>query len=425
ASPAPTPRQDAVEQSLRQVSPGLEGSVWERTAGNRLGASAPGGSDWLLQTPGCWGDPSCADRPGSRRLLEKVREDIAQARQSVDISTLAPFPNGGFQDAIVAGLKEAARKGNRLQVRVLVGAAPVYHVNVIPSSYRDELVAKLGPDAADITLNVASMTSSKTGFSWNHSKLVVVDGESVITGGINSWKDDYLDTTHPVNDVDLALSGPAAGSAGRYLDALWDWTCKNKSSWSSVWFASSNGAGCLPTLPRTTAPAAVGDVPAIAVGGLGVGIRQSDPASPFKPALPDASAAKCGLTGRDHTNADRDYDTVNPEESALRALVASATEHVEISQQDLNAFCPLLPRFDIRLYDTLAAKLAAGVKVRIVVSDPANRGAVGSGGYSQITSLSEVSDVLRARLKLLTGDDRKARTAMCQSLQLASFRAPD
>lgn len=420
---AATPHLDAVEQSLRQVSPGLEGSVWERTAGNRLGASTPGGSDWLLQTPGCWGDPSCADRPGSRRLLEKVREDIARARQSVDISTLAPFPNGGFQDAIVAGLKEAAGKGNRLTVRILVGAAPVYHANVIPSSYRDELVAKLGPDAAHITLNVASMTASKTSFSWNHSKLVVVDGETVITGGINSWKDDYLDTTHPVNDVDLALSGPAAGSAGRYLDTLWDWTCRNKSSWSSVWFASSNGAGCLPTLPRTAGPAGGGDVPAIAVGGLGVGIRQSDPASAFQPALPDASAAKCGLTGRDHTNADRDYDTVNPEESALRALVASATEHIEISQQDLNAFCPLLPRYDIRLYDTLAAKLAAGVKVRIVVSDPANRGAVGSGGYSQIKSLSEVSDILRSRLTVLTGDDRTARAAMCQSLQLASFRA--
>ncbi|MFD9568781.1 phospholipase D-like domain-containing protein [Streptomyces sp. NPDC059982] len=426
AADSPTPHLDAVEQTLRQVSPGLEGSVWERTAGNRLGATAPGGADWLLQSPGCWGDPACAERPGSARLLDKMRQDIAQARQSVDISTLAPFPNGGFQDAIVAGLKEAAQKGNRLQVRIMVGAAPVYHANVIPSSYRDEMVAKLGPAAANITLNVASMTTSKTGFSWNHSKLVVVDGNSVITGGINSWKDDYLDTAHPVNDVDLALSGPAAGSAGRYLDTLWDWTCRNKGSWTSVWFASSNGAGCLPTLPRPAAPAGGGgDVPAVAVGGLGVGIRQSDPASAFRPVLPTASDTKCGVGVHDNTNADRDYDTVNPEESALRALVASATGHIEISQQDLHATCPPLPRYDIRLYDTLAAKLVAGVKVRIVVSDPANRGAVGSDGYSQIKSLSEVSDALKGRLTALTGDAGKARAAMCDGLQLATFRASD
>ncbi|MCX5195261.1 phospholipase D-like domain-containing protein [Streptomyces sp. NBC_00249] len=421
---SPTPHLDSVEQALRQVSPGLEGSVWERTAGNRLGASTPGGADWLLQTPGCWGDPACTDRPGSRRLLDKTREDIAQARQTVDISTLAPFPNGGFQDAIVAGLKEAVQKGNRLQVRIMVGAAPIYHANVVPSSYRDELVAKLGPAAANVTLNVASMTTSKTAFSWNHSKLVVVDGSSVITGGINSWKDDYLDTAHPVNDVDLALSGPAAGSAGRYLDTLWDWTCRNKSSWTSVWFASSNGAGCLPTLPRPAAPAG-GDVPALAVGGLGVGIRQSDPSSAFRPVLPTAPDTKCVVGVHDNTNADRDYDTVNPEESALRALVASATSHIEISQQDMNATCPPLPRYDIRLYDTLAAKLAAGVKVRIVVSDPANRGAVGSDGYSQIKSLSEVSDVLRGRLTALTGDEGRSKAAMCQGLQLATFRASD
>ncbi|MFE1803498.1 phospholipase [Streptomyces sp. NPDC059533] len=426
AAGAPTPHLDSVEQTLRQVSPGLQGSIWERTSGNRLGSSTPEGADWLLQTPGCWGDAACSDRPGSRRLLEKMRQDIADARQTVDISTLAPFPNGGYQEAIVAGLRESIRKGNRLKVRIMVGAAPVYHSTVIPSSYRDELLAKLGPAAADsITLNVASMTTSKTAFSWNHSKLLVVDGSSVITGGINSWKDDYLETTHPVSDVDLALSGPAAGSAGRYLDSLWDWTCRNKNNWNSVWFAASSGAECMPTLPRPAAPEGGGYVPALAVGGLGVGIRQNDPTSSFRPVLPTADDTKCGIGLHDNTNADRDYDTVNPEESALRALVSSATSHIEISQQDVHATCPPLPRYDVRLYDALAAKLVSGVKVRIVVSDPANRGTIGSGGYSQIKSLSEVSDALRGRVTSLTGDGTRARTALCENLQLATFRASD
>ncbi|MGI5526510.1 hypothetical protein ACQEVX_03510 [Streptomyces syringium] len=50
ADPA-TPHLDAVEQTLRQVSPGLEGDVWERTTGNKLDGSAGDPSDWLLQTP--------------------------------------------------------------------------------------------------------------------------------------------------------------------------------------------------------------------------------------------------------------------------------------------------------------------------------------------------------------------------------------
>ncbi|MEY9946583.1 phospholipase [Kitasatospora sp. GAS1066B] len=429
---APTPHLDAVEQVLRQVSPGLEGTVWQRTDGNALDAPADDPGGWLLQTPGCWGDPSCADRPGSRALLAKMTADIAGATRTVDISSLAPLPNGAFEDAIVAGLKSAVASGHRLQVRILVGAAPLYNITALPTSYRDELVGRLGDAAGSVTLNVASMTTAKTAFSWNHTKLLVVDGRRVITGGINDWKADYLETGHPVTDADLALTGPAAATAGRYLDTLWGWTCRNSGPFSAAWFAASNGAGCLATLEQDSAapadPAPAGGVPVIAVGGLGVGVQSVDPTSSFVPSPVDVSGSPATACGPfplpDHTNADRDYATVNPEESALRALVASATSHLEISQQDLNGTCPPLPRYDARLYDALAAKLVAGVKVRIVVSDPANRGAVGSGGYSQIKSLSEVSDVLLDRISAATGQDRAgAKATMCQNLQLAAFRA--
>ncbi|MGF1430586.1 phospholipase D-like domain-containing protein [Kitasatospora sp. LaBMicrA B282] len=431
AGPSATPHLDAVQQVLRQVSPGLEGTVWQRTDGNALDAPAGDPGGWLLQTPGCWGDPSCTDRPGSQALLAKMTTNIAGATRTVDISSLAPLPNGAFEDAIVAGLKQSVANGHRLQVRILVGAAPLYNINVLPTSYRDELVAKLGDAAGSITLNVASMTTAKTSFSWNHAKLLVVDGQSVLTGGINDWKADYLETTHPVTDADLALTGPAAGTAGRYLDTLWGWTCRNTGVFSAAWFASTGGAGCLATMEQDAnpAPAPTGGVPVIAVGGLGVGIQDRDPASAFQPTPAAAPVAGpgtgCGpLPLPDHTNDDRDYATVNPEESALRALVGSATSHIEISQQDLNGTCPPLPRYDARLYDTLAAKLAAGVKVRIVVSDPANRGLVGSGGYSQIKSLSEVSDVLLDRIGAVTGQDRSgAKQLMCRNLQLAAFRA--
>ncbi|MEU8682529.1 phospholipase D-like domain-containing protein [Streptomyces sp. NPDC048611] len=428
ADTPPTPHLDSIERSLRDTSPGLEGSVWERTDGNRLDAPDGDPAGWLLQTPGCWGDDRCKDRTGSKRLLDRMTRNIADAQHTVDISSLAPFPNGGFQDAIVEGLKASVRAGHSPKVRILVGAAPIYHLNVVPSRYRNELIDKLGPAAGKVTLNVASMTTSKTALSWNHSKLVVVDGKTTLTGGINGWKDDYLDTTHPVSDVDMALRGPAARSAGKYLDTLWDWTCRNVTDPAKVWLATSNGASCMASLEkdRAAAPAEpAGDVPVLAVGGLGVGIKESDPSSGYHPDLPTAPDTKCTVGLHDNTNHDRDYDTVNPEENALRSLIASARSHVEISQQDLNATCPPLPRYDIRTYDTLAKKLTDGVKVRIVVSDPANRGAVGSGGYSQIKSLDEISDTLRARLVALTGDNEKASRAMCGNLQLASFRSSD
>lgn len=425
-----TPHLDAVERTLRQVSPGLEGVVWQRTAGNRLDAPAGDPGGWLLQTPGCWGDASCTERAGTKRVLDRMRENISRATRTVDISTLAPFPDGAFQDAIVDGLKASVAAGNAPHVRVLAGAAPLINITALPSKYRDDLVARLGAAADRVTVEVASMTTAKTAFSWNHSKLLVVDGQSVITGGINNWKGDYLDTAHPVTDVDLALNGPAAASAGAYLDTLWDWTCRNSGVFSAAWFASSKGAGCTPDLEKRLNPSAAqvpaaGNVPVIAIGGLGVGIRDSDPASAYRPEpTTGADDVKCGPIGlSDRTNGDRAYETVNPEENALRALVASATSRIDISQQDVTGTCPPMPRYDVRLFDALAGKLADGVKVRIVVSDPGNRGAVGSGGYSQIKSLNEISDTLAARLTARLGDQAQARTAMCQNLQLASFRA--
>ncbi|MEY9946781.1 phospholipase D-like domain-containing protein [Kitasatospora sp. GAS1066B] len=421
-----TPHLDAIQQTLHQVSPGLEGSAWQRTSGNNLDTTAGDPTGWLLQTPGCWGDATCSQRPGTQRLLAKTTENIAHATRTVDVSTLAPFPDGPFEDAIVTGLKAAAEAGSTLQVRILVGAAPIAHATVLPSAYRDELVRKLGRAAARITLNVASMTTAKTALSWNHSKLLVVDGRSVITGGINSWTGDYINTAHPVTDVDLALVGPAASSAGAYLDTLWTWTCRNTGIFSAAWFASSNGAACQPTLEKdrnpTPAPPA-GDVPVIAIGGLGVGIKDVDPTSTYRPLPPLATDSRCGpITLHDNTNQDRDYETVNPEESALRALIASATSHIEISQQDLNGLCPPLPRYDIRLYDLLAAKLAAGVKVRIVVSTPDSGGSFGSG-YSNMKSLTEITDLLRNRLTAITAHASSANAAMCQNLQLAPLRA--
>ncbi|MFJ7271375.1 hypothetical protein ACIQV3_32840 [Streptomyces sp. NPDC099050] len=66
-----------------------------------------------------------------------------------------------------------------------------------------------------------------------------------------------------------------------------------------------------------------------------------------------------------------------------------------------------------------------GVKVRIIVSDPQDRGTIGSGGYSQIKALSEVSDAPRGRVTALTGDGARARAALCENLQSAIFRTSD
>ncbi|RDI49306.1 phospholipase D-like domain-containing protein [Nocardia mexicana] len=448
------PHLDAVEAKLREVSPGLEGETWQRTHGNELSRASGDPAGWLLQNPGCWGDPKCVRRPGTERLLDRTLEHVSRATRTVDISSLEPFPDGTFLDTLVAGLHAATAAGHHLKMRVLVGGPVSLGAANDPVKFRDILVDRLGGAASDVDLTVATTATDDPALSWNHSKLVVVDGITVIAGGINQWAGDYLDPPDPVIDVDLALRGPAAAPAGRFLDGLWSWVCEHRgidtgsagplpglatgSSGGSSGFgpslgysvvATSEGADCLPRLEQDSNPEpdpVPGGVPVIAVGGRGVSLGRGDKSSDYDPRRPDAEAAGCfgaANLGHDYFNDDREYDTANPDSSAQRALVASAQRHIEISQQDLLGPCPLFTKYDVRLFDILAAKLASGVKVRIVVSDPANH--FPPGGYSNMGSLSDLSDVLLERLRLRTGGDDSARTAMCKNLQLASVRAAD
>ncbi|WP_438297457.1 phospholipase D-like domain-containing protein [Streptomyces sp. HUAS TT7] len=439
----PTPYLDAVEAELRKVSPGLEHQTWERTDGNLLEGAA---EDWLLQVPNSWGDSEGVSKPGIDRLLAKIEQDISRAEHSVDISTLLgdPFmigvwPGGRFKTAVLNGLKKAVAArpadGPRLKVRFLGGTLPLLGNFATPKTFLAKLQDGLGKKTfQQLDVNVATMLSSRlpgeqswthAGVAWNHSKLIVVDGRTAITGGINNYKTNYIDTTHPVQDVDLALTGPAALSASKYLDTLWEWAHRKKGDGptAKAWLAKSGKADYMMSLPKAeAAPVRGGGVPVLSVGGLGLGILAKDPESRYE--LPPCTKPEAAQgSWQDHTSRDRDYATVNPDQTALRTLIAAARTNIVLSQQDLNGMrSPIgdMPAYDVRLFDILAAKLNEGVKVRIVISTPGNE-----YNYSNITSFEEIRRPLRERLALHLGGDGPAHQELAEAklrahLQLAS-----
>lgn len=440
-----TPHLDQVERTLGEVAPGLrirQGGqgyqTWQRTEGNRLGPDP-----WILQVPDCWGDATCVGKPGIARLLAKTTADISRARHSVDIATLGGdghrlpvWPSGAFEDAIVAGLKNAVRAlpsgSPPITLRFLSGAIP-WPYPKDPAVHVADLERELGPDASRVDITVASMDTSYKAHlvpdSWNHAKLMVVDRESAITGGVNYWSKPYIDTASPVVDLDIALEGPAAGSAGRFLDSMWDWTCDNAGGITAkAWVASSSPRPCPRSVTGTPEPEPPGNLPVISVGDLGIGVLDRDPRSHYR--LPPAQGipdVQC-LDLHDYTNNDRDYATTNPGQAGQRALVASARHSIVISQEDLLGGCDTFPspefqpRYDVRLLDTLAAKMVSGVKLRVVISTPG-----GNGGYTHMTSMRELVDALSLRTALAFGADTpanraKAERVMRHTLQLASVR---
>ena len=56
--------------------------------------------------------------------------------------------------------------------------------------------------------------------SWNHAKILAVDGKALMTGGANYWTE-YADNEHAISDIQCKVRGDAALSAHAYCDYFW------------------------------------------------------------------------------------------------------------------------------------------------------------------------------------------------------------
>jgi phosphatidylserine/phosphatidylglycerophosphate/cardiolipin synthase-like enzyme len=125
------------------------------------------------------------------------------------------------------------------------------------------------------------------------------------------------------------------------------------------------------------------------------------------------------------------YSMNNPQEEAIRALVASATNTIYAAQQDLYWGCgstKYSANFDIRLVDALVERMLAGVEVTIVVSptlgDTFRQRDLSAGMYVNMPSLHILADYLVARVQHQDQAKTKAEAQqfMCEHLRYASYR---
>src|SRR5690349_25057694 len=156
------------------------GEVWQLTRGNELPAG------WILPTD---------DRVDGALLAKNIGAMVANAQRTVDISTLAPLPNGVFFDELTRGLATLAASGRAVTVRILAGN-PNFVTPEQTHKYVESLIPTL--EGSQITLFVGAMTTCNPPgcagavgvvSSFNHAKIVAVDGQEAIVGGHNLWSD--------------------------------------------------------------------------------------------------------------------------------------------------------------------------------------------------------------------------------------------
>lgn len=190
------------------------------------------GEDWLLDTPRYEDfERSKISHRQIENFLLPWENAIASAEHFVDITSLV-VPEDDFFSALRRALVALDRKNKEITVRILFGthlpviglkvdANQVYKdlINSLPNNKRTKLKIYIGSFASSEILGIAQ----RKYFSWNHSKIVAVDDEILLTGGHNLFRS-YLSSENPVHDISLRLPGKIAEIGHRFCDFLWGFT---------------------------------------------------------------------------------------------------------------------------------------------------------------------------------------------------------
>lgn len=339
--------------------------------GVTYGLSDGNNVDELLTTPNLWGHNPAVDdyEPAGQNLVDAIRGLVSKAAHSVDISTLYsiadPFPTGLFLDAIRDGIHMSAKAGRKFAVRILVGAQYVRPIVALDKFLSDLQI----PDGIPVYVGV--MQSDLV--SWNHSKLIIVDGKSAIAGGHNLWSDTYCGFA-PVHDVSLRLSGPAVAVAQAFLNVQWSVVARysrtadvTKRYWSEMYLDKRHHPNALPVIKHAV-PAATGSTRVLSLARMG---------SKLVPSNHNANASR----------------------EARIAAVYGAQKHIRLSQQMLGSRD--YGGVDDRFFHALCQQVVNGIELTLIISDD---GATNSSGapYSGY-GVAKTAELIASEVRRITG----------------------
>jgi phosphatidylserine/phosphatidylglycerophosphate/cardiolipin synthase-like enzyme len=335
-------------------------------------------------------------------LIDRFYDLVVSAQHAVDIVWLQPPADDRFLAALRNAITEIAASGRSVTLRVMIGTYP-------PSgSDANALLGQLVRDAADVKASrlrlfvgiTRSCNGDKTcqGLSWNHAKVVAVDGTRALVGGHNVWTEDYL-LDAPVHDVSMELAGPAARDAHGFADALWDFVCHrprtDQVNQALRFFMHGKvKRSCLSAMPLPPRAEGRGRIRVLAVGRLGKGI--------------ESGFADQSLVAR-----------------AL--LLGAATRSIRMIQQDvafsLNGIDAVWPDAVLERFSDLITE--RGGDVYVVLSNLRAAGPVGnySNGISLETVAKRMLEVAQQRSRL---SRRSLVDLICKHFHVAPLRfGPD
>jgi phosphatidylserine/phosphatidylglycerophosphate/cardiolipin synthase-like enzyme len=365
---------------------GGEGRAWQLTAGNKL---PPG---WIVQT---------SDAHPGQEFLATAFDAVDQAQSTVDFVLLGPEPDGDFLARFTASMTRLAHSGRPITVRILFGQYGLGNMNI------DAFVRTITRHAGGSPLTVkvgalqtcAGLCNGLLTWSFNHSKIVVVDDRVAVVGGHNLFTNAYL-RQDPIFELSMKLEGPAAQAASNFANDLWQYTCAYNfhgllwKTYASTWYGRDRRIApyeCSYYEPAA-APAPAGDVAVLGIGRLGWGW---DP----------------------RVDIQRQWS-----EAAMEHLFATARTTIRLSQQDV-AFTKIGGNFAWNgpVWNRLADFLLRGGHVYLLLTNKDAR-SIDNVEYSWGVSAQDVARMVKGIADTRAGRDTTAE--VCERFHVAAVARP-
>ena len=267
------------------------------------------------------------------------------------------------------------------------------------------------PEDANIQLWVGAW---RCGASWNHTKLIAVDGRYLHTGGHNLWSDVYM-KNEPVHDISIQLEGTVAHDAHNYADTQWAFIEKKQATFLGQILENVPDFLPLPAITRVI----VSEYPQ---GEATEFAPQYDTScvSTYEPLEDTVSVIS---VGRQATLVDND----RPADDAFIAMIDASKKIIRMSLQDIGPIC--LPGTKIPLpgvgwpkpyLDALARAIwLRGVDVEMVLTNQDSKSGY-TNGWSCVDVASEL--IKRIQKQFPAADDAQLRQKVEDNLFICYIR---
>ena len=332
-------------------------------------------------------------------LLRKIIENLANSNKVVIIRLMFGVPQIGFSPATPT--LDPTNFIKQLTQGITINKLKVYVGTIQTCNLGDNCTGPYG------ILNK---------ISYNHSKIIIVDKQTIITGGHNMIAADYM-TYNPIYDISYIVSGLQLGDdATNFVNVLWDFTIKNLNSPAFTSNANScasyingnYGMECPAALSSQINPASNTNTNAISMMITNGGV---------------------GLTANNEFH--------NLSDKARDYILMQAQNNINIFQQDIALHMPpyvntplyslaTLPN-GLNLIDILAFKAINNVNINMVLT---NYGATGASGgkYSSHVHTEDVAlQIYNSAIKQFTGQlsTTQIKLLLCNNVYISTIHYSD